>query len=179
MGEVLEKGMPPDVNIYGLTIRRNLETINQFLETFIDRAASEERGDEELMLVPLDGVRQTDDFEAYDWEPARTLSHAIQRGLDYPHRSFALYLPAKDPNIDQAILKFTTDDQLILGVSIDIGEVQFGNGEQAKCVLNTLYEDYHCYLGLIIAEMPPPDDEQDFRDTATSPWVIDFQDFSH
>jgi len=167
--------MPPELDIYGLTTQRTLDTINYFLDSYVDRIASEDRGDEELMIARLDRVLKVDDPNAYEWELARTLSHTIQRGLDYPRRSFALYLPAKHPYLARTILKFTTDDQLILGLSVNNAETQAGDEEQAKQLLTTLFEHYHCHLGLIAAEMAPPDDELDFRTMALSPLVMYFQ----
>ncbi len=42
--------MPPNLDIYGLTKHRDAATIDKFLDAYVDRAASEDRGDEELML---------------------------------------------------------------------------------------------------------------------------------
>ena len=45
--------MPPDLDIYGLTKHRDTTTIDRFLDTYVDRAKSWDRGDEELMMEPL------------------------------------------------------------------------------------------------------------------------------
>ena len=111
--------MPPNLDIYGLTKYRDLNTINAFLDLYVDRAASEDRGDEELMLLPLFPDAHPDKLENYDCEPARTLSNIIQRGLDFPRRSFSVYLKSRQSDIHSIILSFTSDNQLILGLSID------------------------------------------------------------
>jgi hypothetical protein len=67
------------------------------------------------MLDPLD-AGQLATRDEVDWEPAVTLSHTIRRGLDYARRGFTVYLKPRDPAFERLILRFTTDDQLILGL---------------------------------------------------------------
>ncbi len=154
--------MPPNLDIYCLTKRRDADTINSFLDRYVDRAQSEDREDEELMIRKLDAPADSDGMQDYEWEPALTLSHAVRRGLEYPRRSFNIYLKAKRQDIDQAVLGFTTDDQLVLGLSIDDGEERPENLERAKELLSLLAEDYGCHRGLILVEQPPPDREETF-----------------
>ena len=45
--------MPPNLEIYGLTKYRDAVTIDRFLNAYVDRAKSWDRGDEELMMEPL------------------------------------------------------------------------------------------------------------------------------
>lgn len=154
--------MPPCIDIYAITNHRDLGTINGFLDTYVNRAASEDRGDEELMMLPLDqgtGIRSLDD---YDWEPAKTLSNIVQRGLDHPRRSFTVYLVSSRPEIHKVILSFTTDDQLVLGISLDDATESADNSELAKQALFDLATEYNCYLGTIAVEQPPPKSEGDF-----------------
>lgn len=154
--------MPPALDIYCLTKRRDADTINRFLDRFVNRSESEDREDEELMIRKLDAPAGSDGEQDYEWELALTLSHAVQRGLAYPRRSFNLYLKAKQQDIDQAILGFTTDDQLVLGLSIDDAEEKPENLERAKELLSLLTEDYGGYRGLILVEQPPPNSEEMF-----------------
>jgi hypothetical protein len=51
--------MPPHLDIYVISPARNRETIERFLRPYVDRAASEDRGDEELMMLALDFVGST------------------------------------------------------------------------------------------------------------------------
>ena len=46
--------MPPNLDVYVVSSARDHETIKRFLNAYVDRAASEERGDEELIMVALD-----------------------------------------------------------------------------------------------------------------------------
>lgn len=153
--------MPPNLDIYCLTKRRDADTINSFLDRYVDRVQSEDREGEELMIRKLDAPADSDEMEDYEWEPALTLSHAVWRGLEYPRRAFNIYLKAKRRDIDQAILGFTTDDQLVLGLSID-DEEKPENLECAKELLFLLAEDYGCHRGLILVEQPPPNSEEMF-----------------
>jgi hypothetical protein len=44
--------IPEYLDIYGLTKHRDAETINHFLEEYVDRRAHEDMADEELMMLP-------------------------------------------------------------------------------------------------------------------------------
>lgn len=69
-------------------------TIEQFLDEYIDCAANEDRDDEDLLLESREYYgedwtgepSETVSEEAYHVEPAHTLSHIIDRGLDTPRR---------------------------------------------------------------------------------------------
>lgn len=156
--------MPPDLDIYCLTKLRNAETIDRFIDLYVDRVLSEDREDEELMIRRLDVPLDFDDgYLAFEWELAHTLSHSIQRGLDYPRRCFTIYLKSKQIEFTHVILHFTADDHIILGLSIDDAGAQPENLERAKLLLNSLRADYQGERGLILAEHPPPASEQIFK----------------
>src|SRR4051794_35298208 len=121
----------PQLDIYGLTHRRNFETINQFIDDFVGREANEDRGDEELMMDPLDRTAG-DSLDSYDWEPAISLTHIIEVGLRQPPRAFTVYLKANHAEFDRAILSFTSDNQLILSASIEDEGAIPGNLVRAK-----------------------------------------------
>jgi hypothetical protein len=156
--------MPPNLDIYGLTKYRDLNTINTFLDLYVDRAASEDRGDEDLMLLPLFSFAHPDNLDDYDWEPARTLSNIIQRGLDFPRRSFSVYLKSRQSDIDLIILSFTSDNQLILGLSIDYWNELPETLTRAERLLKELAGQFNCHRGLIMVEGRPPVDEKEFLD---------------
>lgn len=154
--------MPPNLDIYCLTKHREADTINRFLEHYVDRARSENREDEELMIRKLDAPANSDREQDYEWKPALTLSHAVQRGLAFPRRSFNIYLQAKQQDMDHATLGFTMDDQLVLGLSMDDAEEKPENLERAKELLALLAEEYGCHRGIILVEQPPPNSEEMF-----------------
>lgn len=53
--------MPPNLDIYAITEDRSIDIINDFLEKYIDRQECELRGDEELMLLPMDSTDVPDE----------------------------------------------------------------------------------------------------------------------
>ena len=164
--------MPPNLDIYGLTKHRNLNTINDFLDLYVDRLASEVRADEELMILPLDASPRVENLEDYDWEPAHTLSNVIERGLAFPARSFSVYLKSKPADLDQIILSFTSDNQLILGFSIDDEGASEDNSDRAERLLNELAAKFCCHLGLVMVEQPPPENEEKFLKAAANSFTI-------
>lgn len=167
------------LDVYGLTRQRNASTLNRFLDEYVDRAANADRGDEELMLEPLNA--HSDETERqqgaegqweWEWEPSRTLAHILERGLAYPRRAFTAYLtclPAcHEAGIERAILGFTRDDQLVLGLSVSTGEhMQEDDWEagetRAHELLAHFADAYRCHLGLILLETPPPSSEAEFQ----------------
>lgn len=164
--------VPPNLDIYGLTKHRDIQTINRFLDKYVDRTANEDRGDGELMMRPLDMSNFTDTTESYDWEPALTLTNSIQRGLDYPCRSFSIYLTMPHDTEMGALLHFTEDDQLVLGLSIDDGDALPENEELAKSLLMDLRGEFGCHMGLITVSDPPPSSESEFKDAIQKPLTV-------
>jgi hypothetical protein len=172
--------VPPELDIYALTWHRDRATIERFLDEYADRVANEERDDEELMLEspaffgedrtgqPPVAIPET----AYEWEPVRTLSHIVDRGLAHPRRAFTVYLKAKAPDIDRIILTFTRDDHLVLGLAIDDEGAQPENEVKAKALLARLMATYRCHAGLIMVEHYPPQGEREFHARATDPLTV-------
>lgn len=167
--------MAQNLNIYGITDRRDELIINQFIDKFVDRSKSENREDEELMLIPLVISKNHLESNDYDWEPAQTLTHITKRGLDYPRRAFTVYLQAKDSEVDHLILSFTTDDQLVVGLSIDDEGMKPENEQKAKKILNEIMQDFKCHSGLIAVEMPPPANQSEFLSQTASTYTVFFR----
>jgi hypothetical protein len=143
----------------------------------VDREASEDRGDEELLMERLSLEQSGTESETFEWEPALTLSHIIERGLAFPRRAFIVYLTPKRPDLTQVILGFTSDDQLVLGIGLDDEEVKPENEERAREILAQLVEKYACHCGIILVESPPPLDERAFHERKTDPLAIFFSLF--
>ena len=101
--------MSPSLDIYGLTLHKNFEIINHFIDHYVNRVASEDRCDEELMIEPLDGIID-EHLDSYEWEPAISLTHIVERGLSQPPRAFAVYLKAQQAEFDGIIICFTSDN---------------------------------------------------------------------
>lgn len=73
--------MPPSLDVHVVSRRRDRSSVERFLSGRIDRDASEDRGDEELMLLPVGASGAAGDASSRDWEPAVTLTRAIERGV--------------------------------------------------------------------------------------------------
>ncbi len=171
------------LDVYGLTRHRDMATLNRFLDEYVDRAANADRGDEELMLEPLDMPSAGTQWE-WEWEPSLTLSHIVERGLAYPRRAFTSYfscLPAyHQAGIERVILSFTRDKQLVLGLSVSIGRDEADDeADEARAneLLVHLAQAYQCHLGLILLEEPPPMSEAEFRQAANTLPVIFFTSY--
>jgi hypothetical protein len=145
--------MPPCLDIY-VVAERTRSVIDRFLDTYVDRRASENRGDEELMLLPLDA--EPGEPHGWDWEPAKTLTAAIERGLTVPWRAFAIYLKSKHPSHDGACLAFTPDGRVVLGVSIDDPNESDEKITLANELLAELTTVFSAERGFIGVEEPPP-----------------------
>lgn len=161
--------MPPYLDAYIITPEREEETIERFLASYTDRAANEDREDEELMLLRLGVEDEPESTKQFDWEPARTLTNVVKRGLDYPRRCFAIYLCSNVMDVEQAILKFTADNQLIFGVSIDDPDGSTDNLNKAKRSLATLLSEFNGRTGIIGVELAPADTETEFEEQANEP----------
>jgi hypothetical protein len=157
------------LDVYALTRHRDAATIQHFLDAYIDQAANEDRGDEELLLDALPTASaESQPSAASEWEPAVSLSHSVQRGLDYPRRAFTLYLQPKDPSFDRAMLGFTGDDQLVVGLSISDDGLA-ATEPRARQLLDKLAHHYDGYLGAVLLNEYPPHSEAAFRAKAARP----------
>jgi hypothetical protein len=175
--------MSVELDAYILTRHRDAATIGRFLDGYIDRLANEDRADEDLLMETLPiASGATDQPVTYEWEPALTLSHSVQRGLDYPRRAFPLYLRPKNPAIDTVIVGFTRDDLLVLGLTILEERLDAADDtaeRQARQLVHELARDYEGYLGVVLVDDPPPLSEADFRAKAQhSPRTLYNEEFS-
>ncbi|MDQ3954874.1 MAG: hypothetical protein M3285_04915 [Actinomycetota bacterium] len=109
--------MPPCLTSYVLT-DRDENAIRRFVDLYVDAAAAEEvLKDSDLMFQPS-APALLNDKSAYEWEPAKSLENAIQRGLKDPEAGFALYLPPGQGD-GQATIAFTHDGKVVLGVDVE------------------------------------------------------------
>ncbi|WP_338462543.1 hypothetical protein VZH09_03735 [Synechococcus elongatus IITB7] len=150
------------LNVYGLTQQRSLTAINAFVEEHCDRAVIEDLEDSALMILRPDAT-DPDREESYDFLPVDSLSQAIAVGLEQPSWAFSLYLPAKDPTIDQVTVSFCRDRQLVLGLALPDTDTA---PQQAQAFLREWADCYDCRLGLIAVEALPPLDTQDLARVA-------------
>jgi hypothetical protein len=166
--------MASSLNVYGISKYRDEATIQHFLNEYVDRVASEDRSDEELMLLPLDNPMESSRVEDFEWEPAQTLTYILKRGLQVPRRAFTVYLLSSKKDIDQVILSFTSDNQVIFGLSINDEEMSSKNEERSRKLLQTLIKHFKCHAGIVAVECPPPLNESDLVSKSSQKTTIDF-----
>jgi hypothetical protein len=172
-----------ELDVYGLTRQRDAATLNRFIDEYFDRAANADRGGEELLPEPLDAYAGEMENQQ-DVEPSLTLAHILELGLAHPRRAFTTYLTClptfHQAEIEQVILGFTRDEQLVLGLSLapiytstwDVDEA--AEHAQALALLTHLAEAYQCRLGLGLLETPPPLSEAEFRQPIET-WRVVFR----
>jgi hypothetical protein len=145
--------MPPCLDIY-VVVDREREVLEHFLDGYVDRNASEDRGDEELMLLVPGAVPGAS--EAWEWEPAETLTRIVARGLGQPWRAFCVYLKPRQSTHDGARLACTVDGQVVLGLSLDDPFEDSARIEDARRLLEALAKEFSAKAGFIGCEEPPP-----------------------
>ena len=157
--------MPPAYTIHVLSRKRDRSALETFVGDYVDRAASEDRGDEDLMMLPLgmttDEAEISDDWE---WEPSRSLSHVLERGLDLPHRAFAVYgLKPADEEFDSACIAFTQTGEVVFALSLEDLDTREATLRRAQEVLDRLMVQFDGEVGWVDDEQPAPLDEEDIR----------------
>ena len=148
--------MPPCLDIYVMTRARTQTAVDRFLDAYVDRVASEDRGDEELMMLPLGAHTPDPPVGDWDWQPVRTLTQAIAFGLARPYRAFTLYMQPRSSSIDRVVLAFTAEGQVVLGLSIDDPDGSAEKLSEAKFLLAELASAFSAHSGFVACELPPP-----------------------
>ena len=152
------------IDIYGITDYRNKEVIELFIAEFTDRSSVEDRGDEELMILN-DTTHEQTASDDYTWIKAETLTKAIETGLADASTCFTLYLGSDQPEIEQAMISFTLDGKLILGLSIEAFADKDGtisNSPLAEKLAIRLQETFHCRKTYYETELPSAHTEAEF-----------------
>lgn len=158
--------MPPNLDIYVLTRRRDRGTIDRFLDTHVDRVASDVRPGAELCVLAFNAPPGAEDhLDPVEWVPISTMADVVELGLATPGRAFAHYMAPRDPAFAKAYIAFTRDDRLVLGVSIDDWNMDPRKQHEAERILNRLMSEFDGDHGLVTVEEPPPLSEESFMAT--------------
>jgi hypothetical protein len=156
----------PCVDVYALTRRRTRAVIDRFLRSYVDVPASEDRGDEELRMVPLgydEPLARLQDTD-WEWRPAETLTTVIDLMLSEPFRAFTVYPTPRDASLRRTILGCTRDGALVFGVSLPDPEPDTSAAfiERPRSLLTELMRLVDGEWGVIAVEEPPPLDSTEF-----------------
>lgn len=140
--------MPPCIDAYGLTDARTMDAAWRFVERWAE--ASEKT---RTWTIAFDDDRT--DLAVPD------LRAALAPGLKDPKRRYSLYL--KGSGAESAVVSFTGDGKLVLGLSVDDAEGGEGPMRRTRELLEALRTVHGCRLGFALGEEPPPADEAAFR----------------
>jgi hypothetical protein len=164
----MEADSGPCLDIYALTRARTREVIGRFPDAYVDVAASEDRGDEELMMMPLGYDGPLNQPHEWEWQPAGTLSSIISLLLAEPRRGFVVYLTPKDPSLCRSMLAGTRDGALVFGVSLPAPwpEPSPEIATRAQSLSSELTRIVDAQTVVIAVEEPPPLDS-----TAFAEWI--------
>lgn len=77
-------------------------------------------------------------------------------GLERPPRAFALYLKPRGTVVDGVTLAFTTDAQVVFGVSVDDPHETDDRLVFAKDLLKRLAHEFDAHSGYVAVEEPAP-----------------------
>ena len=161
--------MPPSLDIYALTRRRDQRTVERFIAAYVDREASDDRTGEELMMLALDAAPGAEErMDQVECLPIASLADILTHGLSRPSRAFVVRLRPLSARFSDASLAFTRDDQLVLGLSLDDEGMLPANQAEAERVMHRLMQDFEGHRGLVGAELPAPLSEAAFAGAATT-----------
>lgn len=172
------------LNVYVLTRQRTEPVLWAFLAIYGDIAKFDRETERELQIEKsgLGLTKDVTDSDDYETEPAGDLTGCVHRGLEYPRRAFDLYIPSRQPTIDQVIVGFTRDDQVVLGFALDdeydenllvpLEEKERSVRALANSLLMELGIAYQAHLGLIIIDTAPPASEPLFRLKAAQRYAL-------
>lgn len=140
-------------DIYGLSDKKDKELINKFLSEFAHRDQIEDRSGD-IVAIFSD---QNDDANQENIA-VETTTDLIELGVKTFNKGFVAYFhKGLKPDITSLLLKFTYDNKIIYGVSVDQN-----NKTEARNVRDKLIRDFHVKDVSIECEFPPADDESEF-----------------
>lgn len=141
------------LDIYGLSDKRDKETIEIFLSEFAYRDKIEDRAGD--IVTIFSNKKYNVNKEDISIE---TTTDLIDVGVKNSDKGFCAYFQSGlKPDITSLLLKFTYDNKIIYGVSVDES-----NKTGAMNVSEKLIKDFHVKDVSIEFENPPADDEAEF-----------------
>ena len=161
------------LDIYVLTHQRTRALVEEFLDRYSMRPLLDDLGDTELLIethewaIDRGTVMGTDTTHTnpvirYEHIPAISITHSVNLGLEEPRRAFRLYVDSHDSRLSDAVIGFTVDGQLVVGVSFDDPDGNLRHEVVAQQVLTELVVLAHGHHGLITYDVPAPLSERAF-----------------
>src|SRR6218665_44889 len=155
--------MPPYYDIYGLSKKRDKETVEKFLSHFSYREKIENREGQEIAVYKNEKYKTEE-----TWTSIHTLTEVINFGLENQNFGFAFYIGDNlKEGINHIILKFTFDGKVIFGISVEENRIEDGgklidNYDKALEIEKTIAQVTSSAKTSIQFEYPPADDEEGF-----------------
>ena len=156
----------PTIDAYAWSKDRSRATLDRFIDRYVNRERSNDRGDEELMLTPLGREATGLSLEEFDWIPVRTLEDILAVGVKKPDRSFVVYLTTRPGTAEGAALGFTVEGDLVLGRSV-MAEGADRSDEDLE-LMRELVGRFQAYRGMVGVDLPPPLSEAEWRAAVAS-----------
>jgi hypothetical protein len=141
------------LDIYGLSDKKDNKVIELFLSEFTYRDQIEARAGDIVTIF------SNEKYNVYKEDIAiETTTDLINLGVRNRNKGFCAYFHrGLKPDITSLLLKFTYDDKIIYGVSVDES-----NESRARDVRDKLITDFCVKDVSIEFENPPADDEAEF-----------------
>jgi len=147
--------MPPDIDIYVLSPRRDRETLDRFLEEFAAPEGESSRVGEEIMILPL-GAQSWPPDDGWDWEPAVSRDHMLRRGLEHPYRGFCVFFKPLRSTHTGVVIAFRADFGVVFGLTLDEARNPGGRDEEGKALIRHIAASYGGTAGIIAWDLPAP-----------------------
>lgn len=155
--------MPPFYDIYGLSQKRDKETIEVFLNYFCYREKEENRSSGEGIFLENEELGIDEEFI-----PVNTLSQVIDYGIKNPNWVFAFYLNKYFKNVESVILCFTNDNQIVFGVSVEVNRIENGqlidNADKCDQLAEAIAVLTSAHKTIMGVELPPPRSENEINE---------------
>jgi len=151
--------MPAYYDIYGISKRRDKETIERFLNYYSHRDKIEIREDLEI------GVSKNEEYGIHEIIiPIKTLSEVIDYGIKNRNHGYVFYIGDNlKSEINHIILKFTYDEKMIYGISVEEKDNKLqDNYPHAFRIEKEIALITNSYESSIQFEYAPSDDEREF-----------------
>jgi hypothetical protein len=149
--------MPPHLDIFAVTKHRDRQTIDRFLDEYVDRPLSEDRRGQELTFYRPQYPGSVKKFHTTQ-ETVFSLTDLLARGLKHSDWAFEFYLASKLKKTIGASLAFTLDGKVVLGVTLDDSDEDnpMGGsrevGRRARKLLKRLLAEFDCEQAMIATE---------------------------
>lgn len=148
-------------DIYGLSLRRDETTVERFLKHFCYRESIEPISEKWIQ------VQSSEKYQVSEVElPLNSIAEMLEYAICNPTHCFVFYNQvALKAEIKCIILKFTWDEKIVFGISIEewtaSGTDNYLQARIIEAEIKLITESYKSYISV---EYPPASDEEEFNE---------------